>query len=37
LHSQLAEQQAVVSGYNLDRRISIMESLALVDHALKAA
>ena len=37
LHAELAKQQAVVSGYNLDRRTAVMDALAQLDHALKAA
>ncbi len=37
LHSDLARQRAVVSGYNLDRRTAVMDALAQVDLALKAA
>ena len=37
LHSELARQRAIVSGYNLDRRSAVMEALAQVDQALKAA
>ena len=37
LHSTLAQQQNVVSGYNLDRRVAVMDALLQVDLALKAA
>ncbi len=37
LHSELARQRSVVSGYNLDRRTAVMDALAQIDHALKAA
>jgi DNA polymerase III subunit delta' len=37
LHSQLASQQSIVSGYNLDRRTAVMDALAQIDQALKAA
>jgi DNA polymerase III subunit delta' len=37
LHSDLSRQKAVVSGYNLDRRVAVMDALAQVDLALKAA
>ncbi len=34
---ELAQQRAVVSGYNLDRRVAVMDALTQVDLALKAA
>jgi DNA polymerase III subunit delta' len=37
LHSELARQRSVVSGYNLDRRTAVMDALAQIDLALKAA
>jgi DNA polymerase III subunit delta' len=37
LHADLARQKAIVSGYNLDRRVAVMDTLAQVDLALKAA
>jgi DNA polymerase III subunit delta' len=37
LYSELGRQQNVVTGYNLDRRTAVMDILAHVDHALKAA
>jgi DNA polymerase III subunit delta' len=37
LHGLLAQQQSVVSGYNLDRRVAVMDALLQVDLALKAA
>jgi DNA polymerase III subunit delta' len=37
LHSELAQQRSVVSGYNLDRRTAVMDALSQIDHALKAA
>jgi len=37
LHASLCSQQAIVNGYNLDRRVAVMESLNLIDHALKTA
>jgi DNA polymerase III subunit delta' len=37
LCEDLALQQAIVSGYNLDRRVAVMDALANVDLALKAA
>lgn len=37
LHGDLARQRGVVTGYNLDRRVAIMDALTQVDLALKAA
>jgi DNA polymerase III subunit delta' len=37
LHADLGKQQAIVSGYNLDRRTAVMDALTHVDHALKGA
>jgi DNA polymerase III subunit delta' len=37
LHADLSKQKAIVSGYNLDRRVAVMDTLAQVDLALKAA
>jgi DNA polymerase III subunit delta' len=37
LYSDLGKQRAVVGGYNLDRRTAVMDILAQVDQALKAA
>jgi DNA polymerase III subunit delta' len=37
LYSDLGRLQNVVGGYNLDRRTAVMDILAQVDHALKAA
>lgn len=37
VHAKLAQAEAITTGYNLDRRIAVMEVLRLVDDALKAA
>ena len=37
VYSDLSWQKSVISGYNLDRRVAVMEALAQVDLALKAA
>ena len=37
LHASLSQQQSVVSGYNVDRRVAVMDALQQVDLALKAA
>jgi DNA polymerase III subunit delta' len=37
LYGELGQQQAIVGGYNLDRRTAIMDILTQVDQALKAA
>lgn len=37
LYGELGQQQSIVGGYNLDRRTAVMDILAQVDHALKAA
>ncbi len=37
LHSNMARQWGVVSGYNLDRRTAVMDALVQIDHALKVA
>jgi DNA polymerase III subunit delta' len=37
LHAELLRQQAISDGYNLDRRSAVMDALARIDDALKAA
>jgi DNA polymerase III subunit delta' len=37
LHGDLARQRGVVTGYNLDRRVAVMDAVTQVDLALKAA
>jgi DNA polymerase III subunit delta' len=37
LHAELARQHGVVDGYNLDRRVAVMDALSQIDLALKAA
>jgi DNA polymerase III subunit delta' len=37
LYQDLSRQRAIVSGYNLDRRVAVMEALSQIDHALKVA
>jgi DNA polymerase III subunit delta' len=37
LHSDIARQRSIVAGYNLDRRVAVIEALTQVDLALKAA
>jgi DNA polymerase III subunit delta' len=37
LHAELARQHGIIDGYNLDRRVAVMEALAQIDLALKAA
>jgi DNA polymerase III subunit delta' len=37
LHATLTQKSGITSGYNLDRRVAVLEALALLDGALNAA
>ena len=37
LHGQLTQKASITTGYNLDRRVAVLEALTLVDEALNAA
>jgi DNA polymerase III subunit delta' len=37
LHGELSKQKGIVTGYNLDRRVAVMDALTQIDLALKAA